>query len=358
MGDVLVIGGPSALMAWGEGMLREAAGMAERPWEVVFLGPEDGAAVLAAPRQTSDRLYVCHFPGPAAIALLDRGLASTVAFIEAPYDSVLYNCRITGASLPDVVRALTLSYSFIPRLVNDRENLVVCRQPNALAGDMIQSVLDHAHLSLPRDRLQLLMDRHAAAGASGSLESAIANVMGPHYAPLGEMPPSTTEWRVVEQVLVPIRDAVDGGEAKPIVWHREFFRLGDRPDEPVPPAIDLTGRARVILFGPNAYLPLGMFDVTVLMAFSAETAEQPFRLFCVQGSTQEILYEAQFAPPRAGLFTASFLLRNARPHQAIGILIRMERGAIDGRLSFLQVTLEPVDEQSQEIDARKLMPGK
>ena len=341
MGDVLAIGGPSALATWGQAMLRDAAGFALRPLEVVVLDRDDDPDLLPRPPAAPDRLLACQYPSAALLSRLRSGRLPTVAFIDDPYDCVRYHCRVAGAPLLDVIRAQSLAHTFIPFLAEIDESVVVRRDYAGSVGDLIRALLDRLQLSLSPERLRELIGRHTATGAADRLEACIAKAVGDHYAPLWEGLAGPTERRFVEQVLMPLRNAYLTREAVPIVWNRDLFMLGDRPNEPPPPVVEVTGGARVILYGPYTYLPPGRYEVTVLMVFSSEIVHLPFRMLCVQGPTLKVLYEGRFIPQRGGLHSAAFPLRHMQSNEYIQILIRTERGAIEGRISFLQASLAP-----------------
>lgn len=59
-------------------------------------------------------------------------------------------------------------------------------------------------------------------------------------------------------------------------WGPSLFRHGDRPDAPCPPEIDITGRARILVFGPFVPLPAGRWRAAVTFEACAEARRYPY----------------------------------------------------------------------------------
>src|SRR5581483_7041000 len=62
----------------------------------------------------------------------------------------------------------------------------------------------------------------------------------------------------------------DTGQLTPINWVRELFFKGDQPEERASWIIDITGRARCLLYGPGIMVAAGNWLVTVRLLFSKE----------------------------------------------------------------------------------------
>ena len=66
-------------------------------------------------------------------------------------------------------------------------------------------------------------------------------------------------------------DESPGGEW----WGRELFLVGRGPYSPCPEIIDVTGLARVLVFGPYRELPAGIWRATVTLDVSPDAARRP-----------------------------------------------------------------------------------
>src|SRR5215831_11287445 len=72
----------------------------------------------------------------------------------------------------------------------------------------------------------------------------------------------------------------NGDELQPLAWERELFCIYEDPpaELPVPATrpVDITGRARVLIYGPGMSLPPGNWSANVVLGFSAETVGMSF----------------------------------------------------------------------------------
>jgi len=79
-------------------------------------------------------------------------------------------------------------------------------------------------------------------------------------------------------------DYYTGGDLTGITWERELFFIGDQPNERVTRPIDVTGRARCLIYGPYVMLPPGSWSVSVLLGFSKEAGELGYDAAAVAGT--------------------------------------------------------------------------
>jgi hypothetical protein len=74
----------------------------------------------------------------------------------------------------------------------------------------------------------------------------------------------------------PLSDSVQGGaRAKSLWWGREIFLSRDGEDMRCPDVIDVTGRARFLVFGPYASLSPGVWRTVVSLEICPEAARRP-----------------------------------------------------------------------------------
>jgi hypothetical protein len=148
-----------------------------------------------------------------------------------------------------------------------------------------------------------------------------------------------------------------GGDLETIVWEPDLFYVADdRPDAPRRPAIgpiDLTGRARFLVFGPYINLPPGPWSATIVAAFSAEAAGCSFIIEVAAGI--QLAYERVQPTGEQVIETnLQFTIGNS-VDQPVEIRIVIERAAFDGRMALGYVSLVPrsgvrVETQQQLIE--------
>jgi hypothetical protein len=128
-----------------------------------------------------------------------------------------------------------------------------------------------------------------------------------------------------------------GGELGPITWRRELFVIGDQPNERAVRPIDVTGRARCLLYGPSIILPPGAWTASIVLGFSKEAAELDYVLEIVAGTN---LSRTNLHPGAEGVFETrlAFSVPEATDYP-IEIRLSNQRAAFDGRLALGHVDL-------------------
>jgi hypothetical protein len=128
-----------------------------------------------------------------------------------------------------------------------------------------------------------------------------------------------------------------GGDLTSITWERELFLIGDRPNEKATRPIDVTGRARCLIYGPYITLPPGSWSVSVLLGFSKEAAELGYVVEVVAGTH---LSRVNLRPEGGGVFEASLTISiEASTDQPVEVRLFNEQAGFDGRLALGQVIL-------------------
>src|SRR6266446_3600932 len=134
-----------------------------------------------------------------------------------------------------------------------------------------------------------------------------------------------------------------GGDLEPLAWEREPFCIYEDPpaEFPVPATrpVNITMRARVLVYGPGMGLPLGNWSANVVLGFSAETVGMSFTVEVYAGRQ---LSSTELRPVAAQVLEANlnFTIENT-VEQRIEIRVLSERPAFHGRLALGHVTLTP-----------------
>jgi len=145
------------------------------------------------------------------------------------------------------------------------------------------------------------------------------------------------EQALVNGALGAYVDYYAGGDLTGITWERELFFIGDQPNERATRPIDVTGRARCLIYGPYILLPPGSWSVSVLLGFSKEAAELGYVAEIVAGSH---LSRVSLQPAGAGVFEANLAISIEASHDhPVEVRLFSERAGFDGRLALGQVTL-------------------
>ena len=134
-----------------------------------------------------------------------------------------------------------------------------------------------------------------------------------------------------------------GGELGPIAWERDLFFVDDdesnsaRATRPV----DITGKPRVLLYGPYISLPPGLWSANVALGFSREAAEMSYILEVVVGADRQLTH-VRIHPHRDRFVEANLSFSvDESVDQMIEVRVQSERAAFDGRLALGRVTISP-----------------
>lgn len=142
--------------------------------------------------------------------------------------------------------------------------------------------------------------------------------------------------RLVADALSPFDRLFQDGTLPPIVWPGSAFLLGDRPGEPLPETIDMTGGARCLVYGPYLHLPAGRWTARLELGVGGHIGRQGF---AVELLGPDLLKRIRFPAPARGSHAASFDFYLTLPQSPVEIRLMMERGAIEGTISLLSLKM-------------------
>jgi hypothetical protein len=295
--DLLIVGPPGALLNWAGEVARVVAGVG-----APALVLADGGA---APAGSGPNVVVAGHLEPAHEAAVRDGRLRAVVVVD---DAGSCLSALRGMGDVDAVRHLTVCAMPLGQLAGCRNvHLVVRDEPAVLAGTLLR-----------------------VCGFAADGEAAFA----------ARVPPvAAAEGVLVRQVLEPAFRFAASGVRDSVVWPRSVLLWGDHPGEPAPRILDLTGPARVLVYGPYFRLPPGRWSATVRLAFSPWCRGAPMALQ-MHGGAQ--CGGCRFRVPRAGVFEAVFGFSVGSAFEALEMRLVSERGAIEGALGIEGLVLTPV----------------
>jgi len=274
---------------------------------------EPGADEAWAPRTGPNvRLLVAGYLDATHEAAVRDGLLRAVVVVDDARTS-LAALRGNGQSLTEALRSLTACVTPLGRLAGGR------------------------HVStVTRDGVTRALQEGCLWAADGGQIAALAARIESAWPPPPEAAPEETE--LVEQVLEPAFRFAATGNREMVIWPRACLLWGDRPGEPAPRVLDLTGPSRVLAYGPYFRLAPGRWTARVMLAFSPSCREAPFAIE-MHGSA--LFGRRRFHVPRAGVFWAAVPFDVPSAREAIELRLVSERGAIEGTLGIDHVALTP-----------------
>jgi hypothetical protein len=132
-------------------------------------------------------------------------------------------------------------------------------------------------------------------------------------------------------------------------WDRNIFLSDEDASEGAcPPVIDVTGRARILVYGPNRELTPGVWRATAFLHLSPDAA---LRRLAVQFGAEPNYSTADLplGSPGDHQVELTLAVREARPHQ---VRIWLKKAAFHGELSLAGVSVERIADLPPEAPAR------
>lgn len=351
MTDALVVGGPSVLAAWAHALVREAAALANPPLEIRALDRQDDAEFLGTADSGPDRLFISSFPSVSLIAKVAAGQVPTLALLDEPADCIRFFKQQSNWPMTEVLRAQTLAHTIDRALYDNSSVLTVHRGMDIEATELIDAILECLQIRLSGPALSGLKERHTRNGQAKRLED-VLKVNVSEWAPLEDLPNllSQEDASLVAQALAPLLHFAFEERPPRVIWPQKLFMFGDKPSEPPPVVIEVTGGARTILFGPYLFLPPGRYRVSFVIGFSEDASGVPFMVMAVQQLGQTTIARARWTSPAGGIFEGSFEMTHVLSNEAIEIILRSDEGAIEGRMAMVQISFDLLSEEDERFE--------
>lgn len=129
-----------------------------------------------------------------------------------------------------------------------------------------------------------------------------------------------------------LREAFSVYAADRAFWGSEIFDVNakDVRHNNGQVVFDLTGRPRILIFGPYIIMPAGRWRAVVRLGFSAPTAKHRYR---ADWGSQEVYTSYEFRPGRDGMFQLEIEYEWDKPSASEFRLLLLE-GAFDGEVTF------------------------
>jgi hypothetical protein len=128
-------------------------------------------------------------------------------------------------------------------------------------------------------------------------------------------------------------------DRQPVYWAPDLFFRGDQADVPASGSIDITGRARCLMHGPNIMVLPGHWLLILELVFSPEAADYEF---AIEISAGVRLGYRLIRPQRGGLLETRFeFVVDEAGESPLDIRVSSQRAAFDGSVRLEKTTLLP-----------------
>jgi hypothetical protein len=312
MMDLLIVGPPGPLLRWACDLVGTAVSAQGIAVAASYVGQGDDWQQDSTP--TGLRLLTANVLPEALLSASVSGHLPTLKIIDEPA-RCLAEMRQAGHDLGGSLRHLTACAMSLGKLAGRENTLLITRDDARDPAQATRTILAFASLD------PLVSE---AIPATPALEDAVA------------LPQDESE--LVTAVLMPAFHYAATGTLRPTVWLRSCLYWGDHPGERVPRIIDLTGPARVLVYGPYLHLPAGHWTARATVAFSKACQGASFALELLAGTE---LGRVRFRVPQAGLFEIACPALVPAEAEPLEMRLVAERGAIEGTLGIDRVELHP-----------------
>jgi hypothetical protein len=341
------MGPPSRLGEWCDAVIAHLAKRRLGAIEVVTANTleELGMALIRA--KSPHLLVIARQPVPQLQTEIGAANRLSVIALCHPRSALGYLMRYPGWDLATATRTVASGCAAMPSLAATPGALVLSGGAADDAASAADAIARHLQLQMgPHEIASILMEVEKAGLRPGDRDDRPSE---------GQF--SDREEAIVSGALQPyISYFVTGGELEPVIWERELFWIFEDPPAaaPVPATrpVDLTGRARVLVYGPHINLPPGSWSANVALGVSAEAAGTRFVVEAYAGGR---LAGTHLQPTGAQILEANLLFKIGTSFdQPVEIRVLSEQSAVRGRLALGRVTLTPRGDNFRDESLRYL----
>jgi hypothetical protein len=321
------VGLPGRFAEWCDAVISRLAQHALEAVEVVSLNTLDELA-LAMIRTGASHFVVCsRRPGGAVQTALTQAGRRFVAVLDKPLIALRDLALRPGYDLVGATREVACSCAAMSGYSSFPGALVLTAGNGQHPVSIATAIARHLDFNVSEPEIEkvicALKDEGIVPGRSDD---------SVWWDSLAE-----PEQALVKGALGAYVDHFAGGDLSGITWERELFLIGDQPNEKATRPIDVTGRARCLIYGPYIMLPPGSWSVSVLLGFSKEAAELGYVVEIVAGPH---LSRVNLRPESEGVFEANLTISiEASMDHPVEVRLFNERAGFDGKLALGQVTL-------------------
>jgi hypothetical protein len=339
-----VLGGPSLVSDWGFDVVAHLVDAVAPRWSMTWVDRGDDVARLVSGMPASSPVFCSQFPSASLVDVVATHPGPVLVFADDPVDMVVYQWRRHGGAPAQAMRTVSAGLSASRVLQSTDGAAWVHRSLASPIGGIVAGMAKHLDFEVSDARLADIIRRMSSAddpSGARSLETTLAS--RPHYAPsftTSAAPALPAEFAPID---APTITAALPALLKPpapgdisYTWSHAVFLQGDHPDTLLPAEIDLTGPARVVIYGPYLHLPPARYRVELALEPSAYAVPLLMSVEFHAGGTclRRVLLEFVKAGPQA----ASITIDHQDPGAGIEMRVRCEHGVLEGSLTMLGAT--------------------
>jgi len=321
--DFVAIGYLSPLTTWTFQVLEASLRRLLPQVPVLHVDRYDRVADLGAVQ--APRLILSRFPSPDFARECGERNIRALVFADDIVEAVRHVRQAHSMSTFQALRPVCAGVVLARPFAASPHGLVIRRDMAGTTAEILTALLRHFGLDLPGDTAREICGQIGAD--CPSLGEALHR-LAPAESALEE-----GDETLIGQVLGGLQD-LEHGPPGEVSWPRQCFLMGDRPDTTPPVALAVTGRARIIYYGPYYHLPRGRWAARMAIGFSQDIRGMPFS---IEVHSTELLGKARILAERGGIFSLNFEIVVSAPHEPIEVRIMNEQGAIEGHMGLVGI---------------------
>jgi len=335
------IGLPTRFAIWCDRLL---TGLADRSFGSALRRDIDNFDELAAATIASNALCLVACSRQPVVRLQSAISEAKKPFLVAlgdPRAALRELVEKAGFDVAKATRAVASSCATMLTLTGAPRALIISAGDTLEPLEIAVEIARHFGFTLTEDEVARIVD-----SVADFIPAALEDVENTWWDQLSEQ-----EQAIISGALEPYIAHFAGGAMGPLVWEPGLFLapVEGAGSVPVNGPIDATGRARFLVHGPYINLPPGGWEVTLVLAFSAEAAGVAFIVEIAAG--KQLAY-TRVTPAREEVIDVK--LAFAIEDSAVGpveIRIVTDRAVFDGRLALGYATLTRREAVRNEVHA-------
>jgi hypothetical protein len=273
---LFVIGISGRFSEWCDAVAARLTERASGPIATVLANSLEELAIEAMRSGASHAVIASRQPaGSMRQALIEADCRFVVA-LEDPRTALLDLVAGRGIPLPEAIQTIASSSAAVERFAAAPGALVLHGSHHfAEPASAAIAIARHLGIEIDDAAVDQVASDLAREGTAETLDAAT------WWSGL-----SAAERDMTTGALSAYIDRRSADDPLSLTWTSELFFRGDRPEERLMEAIDITGRPRCLVQGPHIMLPAGAWSLSISLGFIREAAEHAFT---VEVSTDRVL---------------------------------------------------------------------
>jgi hypothetical protein len=264
-------------------------------------------------------------PDTRVIQAFQRIEAPVAVFLDSAVDTVEFLMRTHKMDATNAIRTSSLYFSALHDFVLSKAVYVVGPDAANLSFEaMVRGLSRVYQLKISDSQLATIINR-------------LKSEPNPRQDANHETLTTEQERETIYHVLSPFESLLEPGEVMQTYWPRETFCTADQGGLPSSGPLDLTGRARVIFYGPYLNLPPGRWTATATFEVSDNETGNTLSMEISAGGV--FLAKGQCELPPSGEYVCNIAFELEDPRAAIEVYFGITKGAIEGRLDVKGVEM-------------------